>query len=236
MRAIAGRGNPRGNRSFLGLVDDPAASTPSSPIQESYMAFELPELPYAYDALEPYMSRETLEFHHDKHHKTYVDTANKLIQGTGLEDDSLDEVVRTSFKDPELKKLFNNAAQHWNHSAFWLSLSPKKETGIPGALQRRIESDLGGVDKFKKDFVAEGLAQFGSGWVWLVFDEGKLTIAKTGNADNPPALGKTPLLTCDVWEHAYYIDYRNGREKFLNAFVDHLINWDYAAEQFEKVA
>jgi Fe-Mn family superoxide dismutase len=200
------------------------------------MAFELPELPYAYDALEPYMSRETLEFHHDKHHKTYVDTANKLIVGTGLENRSLEEVVVASAKKPELKKLFNNAAQHWNHSAFWLSLTPAKGKGIPGALQRQIDSDLGGVDKFKKDFVAAGVAQFGSGWVWLVYDGGKLGITTTGNAENPPALGKTPLLTCDVWEHAYYIDYRNGREKFLNAFVDHLINWEYAAEHFEKAS
>jgi Fe-Mn family superoxide dismutase len=182
------------------------------------------------------MSRETLEFHHDKHHKAYVDTANTLIQGTRLEGESLDGVVKASFRNPELKKLFNNAAQHWNHSAFWLSLSPKKATGIPGALQRRIDSDLGGMEKFKKDFVAAGVAQFGSGWVWLVFDAGKISIATTGNAENPPTLGKTALVTCDVWEHAYYIDYRNGREKFLNAFVDHLINWDYAAENLEKAA
>ncbi len=200
------------------------------------MAFELPELPYAYDALEPYMSRETLEFHHDKHHKTYVETANKLIQGTGLEDRSLEDVVTASYKNADLKKLFNNTAQHWNHSAFWLSLTPSKSSGVPGALERQIQADLGGIDKFKKDFVAEGLSQFGSGWVWLVFDGGKLSIAKTGNAENPPALGKTSLITCDVWEHAYYIDYRNGREKFLNAFVDHLINWEYVAENFEKAS
>jgi Fe-Mn family superoxide dismutase len=200
------------------------------------MAFELPELPYAYDALEPHMSRETLEFHHDKHHKTYVDTANKLIQGTGLENESLEEVVKASFKNPDLKKLFNNAAQHWNHSAFWLSMAPGKSSSVPSALERQIQSDLGGLDKFKKDFVAEGMAQFGSGWVWLVFDGGKLSIEKTGNAENPPAHGKTPLLTCDVWEHAYYIDYRNGREKFLNTFVDHLINWESAAEHFEKAS
>jgi Fe-Mn family superoxide dismutase len=212
------------------------AIRPPSPIQEISMAFELPELPYAYDALEPYMSRETLEFHHDKHHKTYVETANKLIQGTGLEDRSLEDVVTASYKNADLKKLFNNTAQHWNHSAFWLSLTPSKSSGVPGALERQIQADLGGIDKFKKDFVAEGLSQFGSGWVWLVFDGGKLSIAKTGNAENPPALGKTSLITCDVWEHAYYIDYRNGREKFLNAFVDHLINWEYVAENFEKAS
>jgi Fe-Mn family superoxide dismutase len=196
------------------------------------MSFELPELPYAYDALEPYMSRETLEYHHDKHHKTYVDTANKLIQGTGLEDKSLAEVVKASYANPDLKKLFNNAAQHWNHSEFWLSLKSGQKS-IPSEIQERIDADLGGIEKFKKDFVAEGLAQFGSGWVWLVLDGGKFAIAKTGNAENPPALGKPALLTCDVWEHAYYIDYRNGREKFLNAFVDHLINWEYVAELYD---
>jgi Fe-Mn family superoxide dismutase len=196
------------------------------------MSFELPELPYAYEALQPYMSRETLEYHHDKHHKTYVDTANKLIQGTGLEDKSLEEVIKASCQDSNLKKLFNNAAQHWNHSEFWLSLKPGAASAIPAEVQERIDADLGGIDKFKKDFVAEGLAQFGSGWVWLVLDDDKFAIAKTGNADNPPALGKHALLTCDVWEHAYYIDYRNGREKFLNAFVDHLLNWEYVAERY----
>ncbi len=200
------------------------------------MAFKLPELPFAYDALEPYMSKETMEYHHDKHHNAYVDTANKLIQGTGLENKSLEEVVKASHRDPNLKKLFNNAGQHWNHSEFWLCLSPAKSGSPSGALAKQIDTDLGGLDKFKKDFVAEGVATFGSGWVWLVMDGGKLKIMQTSNAENPPALGKTMLLTCDVWEHAYYIDYRNGRQKFLEAFVDHLINWDYVVEQYEKAS
>ena len=198
------------------------------------MPFELPELPYAYDALQPYMSRETLEFHHDKHHKTYVDTANKLLQGSGLEQKSLEEVVRITAHDSEQKKLFNNAAQHWNHSEFWLSMKPQGGGAVPGEIEARLKADLGGVQKFKESFVAEGLAQFGSGWVWLVLDNGKLEILKTANADNPPALGKTALLTCDVWEHGYYIDYRNRREEFLKTFLEHLVNWDHVAELYAK--
>jgi Fe-Mn family superoxide dismutase len=199
------------------------------------MTFELPELPYAYDALEPHMSKETLEFHHDKHHKTYVETANKLIEGTGLEGKSLEDVIRASHKDEKLKKLFNNAAQHWNHSDFWLSLTPNS-VKIPSEIEKHIDSDLGGIEQFKKDFVAQGVAQFGSGWVWLVLDDGKFKIVTTSNAEDPISLGAPPLLTCDVWEHAYYIDYRNGREKFLNAFVDHLLNWEHVAEQYASAS
>jgi superoxide dismutase, Fe-Mn family len=196
------------------------------------MAFELPPLPFAYDALAPHMSKETLEYHHDKHHKTYVETANKLIEGTGLENKSLEDVVIASSRDANLKKLFNNAAQHWNHSQFWLSL--KVDAKVPGDIAKRIDADLGGMDKFKKDFVSEGMAQFGSGWVWLVADNGKLEILKTANADNPLTRGKTALMVSDVWEHAYYIDYRNARQKYLETFVEHLVNWDRVAELFAK--
>ena len=193
------------------------------------MAFELPSLPFSYDALAPYMSKETLEYHHDKHHKAYVETANKLILGTGLEGKSLEQVVLASHRDEKQKKLFNNAAQHWNHSQLWLGL--KSGSGkVPGELAKRIDSDLGGLDKFKTDFVAAGMADFGSGWVWLVLNHGKLEILATSNADNPLILGKTALVVSDVWEHAYYIDYRNDREKYLKAYVDHLINWERAAE------
>jgi len=198
------------------------------------MPFELPELPYAYDALQPYMSRETLEFHHDKHHKAYVDNGNKLIQGSGLEQKSLEEVIKACYGDAGRKALFNNAAQHWNHAEFWRSMKPDGGGALPGALEAGISDAFGGVQAFKERFVAEGLAQFGSGWVWLVVDDGKLEILKTSNADNPPALGKTALLTCDVWEHGYYIDYRNRREAFLRAFVDQLANWEYAAELYAK--
>jgi Fe-Mn family superoxide dismutase len=198
------------------------------------MSFELPELPYAYDALQPYMSKETLEFHHDKHHKAYVDTANKLIKGSGLEQKSLAEVVKATFGDATKKPLFNNAAQHWNHSEFWLCMKPKGGGSLPSEIETRIKNDLGGLQKFKEKFVAEGMAQFGSGWVWLVLDNGKFEILKTGNAENPPAVGKTALLACDVWEHGYYIDYRNRREDFLKTFLDHLVNWDYVAELYAK--
>ena len=197
------------------------------------MAFELPNLPYAYDALQPHMSKETFEYHHDKHHKAYVDTANKLIAGTGLEGKTPEEVVRETYNVAERKKLFNNVAQHWNHSEFWLSMKPGAPQ-LPSTLEKQIARDFGDVDTFKKKFVEEGVGQFGSGWVWLVADKGKLEIVKTGNADNPLPLGKTALLTCDVWEHAYYIDYRNRREPFLKTFVDHLANWDRAAELLEK--
>jgi superoxide dismutase, Fe-Mn family len=196
------------------------------------MAFELPPLPFAYDALAPHMSKETLEYHHDKHHKTYVETANKLIEGTGLENKSLEDVVIASSRDAKLKKLFNNAAQHWNHSEFWPSL--KVGTKVSSDVAKRIDADLGGMDKFKKDFVAEGMAQFGSGWVWLVANNGKLEIMKTADADNPLTQGKAALMVSDVWEHAYYIDYRNGREKYLETFVENLVNWDHVAERLAK--
>jgi Fe-Mn family superoxide dismutase len=196
------------------------------------MAFTLPALPFAYDALAPLMSKETLEYHHDKHHKAYVDTANKLIEGTGLENKSLEEVVVASAKDEKLKKLFNNVGQIWNHNEFWKSL--KVDAKVPAEIAQRIDADLGGMDKFKQDFVAEGMAQFGSGWVWLVSNNGKLEIMKTANADSPLTQGKTALMVSDVWEHAYYIDYRNARQKYLETFVEHLVNWDHVAEGFAK--
>ena len=198
------------------------------------MAFELPPLPFAYDALAPHMSKETLEYHHDKHHKAYVETANTLIQGTALEKRSLEDVVIASNRDPGLKKLFNNAGQHWNHSQFWLSL--KVDTKMSNEVARRIDADLGGMDRFKKDFVTAGMAQFGSGWVWLVADKGKFEILKTADADNPLTQGKTALMVSDVWEHAYYIDYRNARQKYLETFVEHLVNWDRVAELFARAA
>lgn len=199
------------------------------------MAFELAPLPYAYDALAPYTSVETLEYHHDKHHATYVTNLNNLIKGTEFEGKSLEDVIKESFgKNPAV---FNNAAQHWNHHHFWLW--QKKGGGgnkVPGKLQALIDSDLGGYDKFRADFIQAGVTQFGSGWAWLVFKDGKLSITKTSNAENPMTSGATPILTADVWEHGYYIDYRNLRAKFLEAFVDHMLNWDYVLERFEAAA
>jgi len=197
------------------------------------MAFELPELPYAYDALQPFLSRETLEFHHDKHHKAYVDNGNKLAAEAGMENLPLEEVVKQSFgRNPGL---FNNAGQHYNHIHFWKWMKPGGGGNrLPGALQQAVDADLGGYDKFKADFVAAGTTQFGSGWAWLSVKDGKLALSKTPNGENPLVHGAQPILGADVWEHSYYIDYRNARPKYLEAFVDSLINWDYVLELYEN--
>ena len=199
------------------------------------MAFELPELPYAYDALGEFMSAETLEYHHDKHHNAYVDNGNKLAEAAGMSGNSLEEIVMASFGSNA--GLFNNAAQHYNHMHFWHWMAPNGGgKSIPGNLEAAINSDLGGYDKFKADFMAAGATQFGSGWCWIAMKDGKLEIMKTPNGENPLVHGATPILGCDVWEHSYYIDYRNARPKYLEAFVDSLINWEYAAELFEKAS
>ncbi|MBI1328060.1 MAG: superoxide dismutase [Alphaproteobacteria bacterium] len=200
------------------------------------MTFTLPELPYSYDALGPYMSKETLEFHHDKHHKAYVDKANELIKGTGWEGKALEEAMVLAYKDPKQAGLFNQLGQHYNHIHFWHWM--KKDGGgksVPGALQKKIDSDLGGFEGFRDGFIKAGVGQFGSGWCWLALDNntGKLEITKTPNGENPLVSGKTPLLGCDVWEHSYYIDYRNARQKYLEAFVDNMVNWDYVGQLFE---
>jgi len=201
--------------------------------KENVMPFELPDLPYSYDALTPFMSKETLEFHHDKHHLAYVNNGNNLLKGSGLEDKSLTKIVKGSFG--KNAGLFNNAGQHYNHIHFWKWMKPGGGgTKIPGALAKAIDSDLGGYDKFKADFVQAGTTQFGSGWAWLGLRDGKLEITKTPNGENPLVHGGQPILGVDVWEHSYYIDYRNKRPDYLNAFVDSLINWDYALEMYEK--
>ncbi|MGB1361213.1 MAG: superoxide dismutase [Alphaproteobacteria bacterium] len=195
------------------------------------MTLTLPELPYAYDALNPYMSAETLEFHHDKHHNAYVVNGNKLLEGTGLEGKSLEEIVKGSW-DQGLTGLFNNAAQHWNHIEFWKMMAPKSGN-IPSELENKIVEDFGSVDEFKAKFCEAGATQFGSGWAWLVLnDSGKLEVTKTANGENPLVHGGTALLGCDVWEHSYYIDYRNARPDYLKAFVNDLVNWEYVAERF----
>ena len=196
------------------------------------MAFSLPELPYPYDALQPAMSRETLEFHHDKHHQAYVTNGNNLLKGTEWEGKSLEEVVKGSYgKNPAL---FNNAGQHYNHVHFWKWMKPKGGGNIPSALERAISSDIGSVDKMKEDFIQAGVSQFGSGWAWLAVKDGRVSVMKTPNGENPLVHGAQPLLGVDVWEHSYYIDYRNRRPDYLKAFVESLINWDYVAELFEK--
>lgn len=197
------------------------------------MAFELAPLPYAYDSLQPYMSAETLEYHHDKHHKAYVDNLNKLIAGTDYEGKDLETIIKESFgKDAGV---FNNAAQNFNHIHFWPWMT--KDGGgkkVPGAILALIDRDLGGFDKFKADFLAAGATQFGSGWAWLTLKDGKLEVTKTPNGENPLVHGGWPLLGCDVWEHSYYIDYRNARPKYLEAWFDNLINWEHVEELYTQ--
>lgn len=196
------------------------------------MAFTLPELPYDYEALAPFMSKETLEYHHDKHHNAYVEMGNKLAAEAGMGDASVEEVVMQSYGKNQ--PLFNNAAQHYNHIHFWKWM--KKGGGgksLPGKLQAAFDSDLGGYDKFRTDFIEAGKGQFGSGWAWVAVKDGKLSIMKTPNGENPLVHGAKPILGVDVWEHSYYIDYRNARPKYLEAFVDSLINWEHVLELHE---
>jgi superoxide dismutase, Fe-Mn family len=195
------------------------------------MAYQLPELPYDYNALEPYMSANTLEFHHDKHHAKYVSTFNEMVQDTPMADMAIEEVIKATYNDSSKAGIFNNAAQAWNHTFYWNCMQPSGGGSPTGALADKINADFGSFDKFKEEFKAAGATQFGSGWAWLVLDNGTLKVTKTPNAVNPLAQGQTPLLTMDVWEHAYYLDYQNKRPDFIQAFVDHLINWDFVAQQ-----
>ena len=197
------------------------------------MTFELPSLPYANDALAPYMSSETLDFHHGKHHQTYVTNLNNLIKDTDLKDSSLEEIVVKSSKDSSMAGIFNNAGQHWNHILFWQCMKPNGGGSMPSELESRITSDLGGIDQFKEAFIQAGTTQFGSGWAWLAIDNGKLVVTKSPNASNPLVDGMKPILGCDVWEHSYYIDYRNKRPDYLKAFLDSLVNWEFVASQLD---
>jgi Fe-Mn family superoxide dismutase len=196
--------------------------------------FKLSPLPYAEDALVPTISAKTIGFHYNKHHKTYVETLNKLVDGTRFAEMKLEEVVRaTAGKDAEAeKKIFNNAGQVWNHDLYWRSLSPT-ETKPKGALKDAIERDFGGMDKLIEELATAGKEQFGSGWAWLVSKGGKLSVQKTGNALDPMAKGINCLLTVDVWEHAYYLDYQNERPKYLEAVLKKLLNWDFAGENLK---
>ncbi len=197
------------------------------------MTFELPSLPYANDALAPYMSSETLDFHHGKHHQTYVTNLNNLVKDTDMKDSSLEEIVVKSSKDSSMAGIFNNAGQHWNHILFWQCMKPNGGGSMPSELENRITSDLGGIDQFKEAFIQAGTTQFGSGWAWLAIDNGKLVVTKSPNASNPLVDGMRPILGCDVWEHSYYIDYRNKRPDYLKAFLDSLVNWEFVASQLD---
>ena len=191
------------------------------------MPFTLPDLPYPADALEPHMSAKTFSFHHDKHHAAYVNTLNKLLEGKPLEGQPLETVIQESSKDPSMTPVFNNAAQVWNHTFFWNCMKPNGGGKPTGAIAEKIDADLGGYDAFVEQFKTAATTQFGSGWAWLVLENGKLKVVKTGNADLPMVHGQAALLTCDVWEHAYYLDYQNRRPDFVQAFLDHLVNWDF---------
>jgi Fe-Mn family superoxide dismutase len=197
-------------------------------------AFTLPALPYAQEALEPYISARTMGFHYGKHHQAYVDNLNKLVAGTPwAAGQSLEKVVLASAGKADQFAVFNNAAQAWNHAFFWTSMKPGGGGQPSGRLMDLIRKSFGGFDEFKKAFVTAAVAQFGSGWVWLVQDGETLKIVKTSNADTPVAHGQTALLTCDVWEHSYYLDYQNRRNDFVLAFLDHLANWEFATSQLK---
>ena len=192
------------------------------------MAIELPSLPYEATALEPYISAQTLGFHHGKHHQTYVTNTNNLIKDSALENATLEEIIKASANNPEKIGLFNNAAQVWNHTFYW-SCMKKGGGGTPsGKIATKINEDFGSFDAFVEVFKNAGLTQFGSGWAWLVLDGGKLKIMKTSNADTPMAHGCKAILTVDVWEHAYYLEYQNKRADYLDTFLKHLVNWDFA--------
>ena len=202
--------------------------------KDKSMAFELPDLPYAHDALAAGgMSKQTLEFHHDLHHKAYVDNGNKLLAGSGHEDKSLEDIVKATYQSGALAQsgLFNNASQHWNHNQFWEMMGPDGRA-MPSELEAAIKDSFGSVEAFKDEFCAAGAGQFGSGWCWLVKDsDGGLKVTKTENGVNPLCFGQTALLGCDVWEHSYYIDFRNKRPAYLTNFLDNLVNWENVASR-----
>jgi Fe-Mn family superoxide dismutase len=191
------------------------------------MAITLPELPYPRGALAPQISEKTLEFHHGKHHNTYVVNINKLIEGTDLAYETLENIIKKTAGDSGKIGMFNNAAQVWNHSFYWQCMKPKGGGAPKGPVAEKIKADFGSYEKFAEEFKNAGFTQFGSGWAWLILKDGKLEIMKTPNADTPIAHGLKPLLTVDVWEHAYYLDYQNRRADYLKAFVENIINWDF---------
>lgn len=198
------------------------------------MTFELPALPYAKDALEPHISANTLDFHHGKHHNAYVSKLNELIANSELEGKSLEDIILASAKENKAA-IFNNAAQVWNHTFYWHSMTPNGGGKPSGELANKIEQDFGSFDEFAKQFKAAGAGRFGSGWAWLVLGkEGKLKVTQTLNAETPLTEGETPLLTMDVWEHAYYLDYQNRRPDYMGAFLENLVNWEFAAKNYSE--
>ena len=198
--------------------------------------FVLPALPYPANALEPQISSRTLGFHHGKHHKAYVDNANALVAGTPLAAKAPEEIVRLAARGEGPADLFDNAAQAWNHSFYWRSMKPKGGGEPTGALLELVQRDFGSTDDLRKQLVQAGASQFGSGWAWLVFDDGKLKVTKTPNAETPLTGAATPLLTVDVWEHAYYLDYQNRRKDYLQAWVERVVDWEFARANLPAAA
>lgn len=193
----------------------------------------LPELPFSRDALEPYISARTLEFHYGKHHQGYVNNTNNLIKGTDLENETLETIIQESFKKSELKGLFNNSAQVYNHTFYWNCLKPGSGDPV-GDILDQIKQDFGSVESFKEEMKKAAATLFGSGWAWLVLENGKLSIKQFSNADTPMVHGLKPLFTIDVWEHAYYLDYQNRRPDYISSVLDHLVNWEFVNEQLKK--
>ncbi len=204
--------------------------TSNPPTALSRSSFVLPPLPYGENALAPVITATTIGFHYGKHHKDYLDNLNKLITGTEYADLSLEKIITSTAGRPETAAIFNNAAQTWNHTFYWKSMRPKGGGEPPAALKQKIEASFGSIDACKKALASAAAAQFGTGWVWLVLDGGKLKAVKTGDADTPLTSGMKPLLAIDVWEHAYYLDYQNRRADYVNAVLDKLINWEFALE------
>ena len=198
------------------------------------MTITLPDLPYAKDALEPHITANTFDYHHGKHHNAYVVNLNKLIAGTDLEGKPLEEIIKVSARDSAMGGIFNNAAQVWNHTFYWHSMAPNGGGKPSGALADKIEADFGSYDAFVEEFKTAGATQFGSGWAWLVLDGDTLKVIKTPNAETAVTKGLVPLLTMDVWEHAYYLDFQNRRPDYINTFLESLVNWEFAAENFDR--
>ncbi len=201
---------------------------------EKIKEIELPPIPWADNALEPYISERTISFHYGKHHRTYVENTNKLIKDTEFAGLPLEEIVVKTAGKPEYASIFNNASQSWNHTFFWNSMEPGGGGTPSGKLAEMINRTFGSFDKFREEFASAALTQFGSGWAWLAIDNGVLKVTKTSNADSPLAHGQTPLITIDVWEHAYYLDYQNRRKDFIDAYLNNLVNWDFAEENLKK--
>ena len=201
--------------------------------QPTASGFVLPPLPYANTALEPYISANTFSFHYSKHHQAYVTNLNNLVKDTPMASMSLEQVIMESAKDTTKAGIFNNAAQVWNHTFYWDSMKPNGGGKPSGELAKKIDADFGGYDKFVEAFKQAATTQFGSGWAWLVLDGDKLKVTKTGNADLPMAHGQKALLTIDVWEHAYYLDFQNKRPDYITTFLDKLVNWDFAAKNLD---